>query len=227
MEKYFSNPSEKPSIAKRKASKRQIRDAEKAREDLIISALREFSEKGFSNAGIEAIANGAGLNKRMIYHYFGSKEELYVAVLEHVYIDIRKAEDEIDLENLEPEEAIRQLAETTWQYFLDTPELLAIVSLENTHRGEYIKRSEKIRKSTVRLVSRLRSVLDRGAEQRIFKSSIDEIQLIHSIAALGFYYLNNRFTNSIIYNTDLMDRQALETRRKYIVDTILAFLRPD
>lgn len=226
MAKTIADPENRPSIIARKASRRQIRDAEAAKDDLIASATKEFAENGFANAGIEAIAKGAGLNKRMIYHHFGSKEELYIAVLEHLYINIRANEDEINLEDLDPTEAMTQLVERTWQYFLENPALLAIVSLENTHRGEFIAKSDRIKASTVNLVSRVEALLVRGAKASQFREGIDAVQLIHSIAALGFYYLNNRFTNSIIYNTDLTSEEALETRRRYIVETILAFLKP-
>ncbi|RDW14729.1 TetR family transcriptional regulator [Paracoccus thiocyanatus] len=219
------DPTSRPSVIKRKASARQVRDAEQAKSDLLVSAIREFAVNGFANAGIEAIAEGAGLNKRMIYYYFGSKEDLYIAVLERVYTDIRRSEDTLGLEALSPIEAIRRLVEATWDYFVKTPELLAIVSLENTHRGAYIQKSEMLKTSTVRLVERLRAILDEGARTGVFRDDIEETQLMHCIAGLGFYYLNNRFTNSVIYNVDMMSPEALATRRRYMVEMILAFLR--
>lgn len=219
------DPAQRPSVIRRKSSTRQVRDAEHAKSDLLLSAVREFSVNGFANAGIEAIAEGAGLNKRMIYYYFGSKDGLYVAVLEKVYTDIRRNEETLGLDKLNPVDAIKRLVESTWEYFLRTPELLAIVSLENTHQGAYIKKSELLKSSTVGLVKTLRLILDEGARQGVFRPNVDETQLIHSIAGLGFYYLNNRFTNSVIYNSDMMNADALETRRRYIVEMVLSFLR--
>lgn len=227
MIKLIPDPARRPSVIKRKASARQIRDAEQAKSDLLVSAVREFAVNGFANAGIEAIAEGAGLNKRMIYHYFGSKEGLYIAALEKVYTDIRRSEDALGLEKLGPIEAIKRLVESTWDYFLNTPELLAIVSLENTHRGAYLRKSEVLKTSTVKLVKTLRLILDEGARQGVFRQGIDETQLMHSIAGLGFYYLNNRFTNSVIYNAEMMSLEALDTRRRYMVEMVLAFLRPE
>lgn len=227
IQKTAPDPQVRPSVVARKASKKQIRDPEKAKSDLLASAIKEFAEKGFANAGIEAIADGAGLNKRMIYHYFGSKEDLYMAVLEKVYTDIRANEASLGLEELDPVSAVRALVESTWEYLLNTPELLAIVSLENTHRGAFIRKSETIHSSTFYLLSALGRILDEGAKQGIFRKDIDPIQLMHSIAGMSFYYINNRFTNAVIYNVDLLSDEALATRRKQMVEMVLAYLKPE
>src|ERR1700722_18818620 len=59
------------------------RNPEKSRERILSAALKEFSAKGFAGARVDVIARRANINKRMLYHYFGDKEELFRAVLRH------------------------------------------------------------------------------------------------------------------------------------------------
>ena len=67
---------------------------------------------------------GAKINKRMLYHYFGNKDALFLAVLEETYARIRSAERALDLERTEPREAIARLVAFTWHYYLDHPEFI-------------------------------------------------------------------------------------------------------
>ena len=201
--------------------RRRGRNADQARADLLNSARREFAEKGFALAGIEGIAEPTGLNKKMIYHYFGSKEDLYIAVLEETYLGIRKMEEALPLEDLEPLEAIRELVEATWDYYVANPDFMALVNQENLLGAVYLKKSGIVKRRTSMLLKRVRRILEKGAEQGRIRPGIDALQLNHSIAGLGFYYLNNRFTNTQIYNYDHMTKQALAKRRAFIVDFVL------
>ena len=201
--------------------RRTGRNADQAKADLLESARREFAEKGFALAGIEAIAEPTGLNKKMIYHYFGSKEDLYIAVLEQVYLGIRKMEEALPLEDLEPLEAIQRLVEETWDYYVATPDFIALVNQENLLGAIYLQKSGIVKRRTSVLLSRVTAILKKGVEQAKVRPGVDPLQLNHSIAALGFYYLNNRFTNTQIYNYDHMTSEALATRRAFIVDFVM------
>jgi len=201
--------------------RRTGRNADQAKADLLESARREFADKGFALAGIEAIAEPTGLNKKMIYHYFGSKEDLYIAVLEQVYLGIRKMEEALPLEDLEPLEAIQRLVEETWDYYVATPDFIALVNQENLLGAIYLQKSGIVKRRTSVLLSRVTAILKKGVEQAKVRPGVDPLQLNHSIAALGFYYLNNRFTNTQIYNYDHMTSEALATRRAFIVDFVM------
>jgi len=207
--------------AKKPVARRIGRNADQAKADLLKSAKREFAEKGFALAGIEGIAEPTGLNKKMIYHYFGSKEDLYIAVLEDTYLGIRKMEEGLALEELEPLEAVRKLVEATWDYYVANPDFLSLVNQENLLGAVYLKKSGIVKRRTSLLLKRVREILKKGVEQGKIRSGIDALQLNHSIAGLGFYYLNNRFTNTQIYNHDHMTREALASRRTFIVDFVM------
>lgn len=201
--------------------RRAGRNADQAKADLLASARREFADKGFALAGIEGIAQPTGLNKKMIYHYFGSKEDLYIAVLENAYLGIRKMEEALPLEDLEPLDAIRRLVEATWDYYVANPDFIALVNQENLLGAIYLKKSGIVKRRTSVLLKRVKEILKKGVEQGRIRPGIDPLQLNHSIAGLGFYYLNNRFTNSQIYNYDHVTKDALAKRRAFIVDFVM------
>ncbi|MFT5651736.1 MAG: AcrR family transcriptional regulator [Yoonia sp.] len=204
--------------------KRIGRNADVAKADLIQSAGREFAKKGFALAGIEAIAEPTGLNKKMIYHYFGSKEGLYIAVLEAAYVGIREMEESLGLDRLAPLDAIQKLVEATWDYYVANPAFLALVNQENLLRATYLKKSGVVKIRTSTLLNRVKSVLDRGVADGTIRPGINPMQLNHSIAALGFYYLNNRFTNAELYSFDHMTPEALATRREFNADLIMTYV---
>ncbi len=207
--------------ASKPKARRKGRNADQAKADLLDSARREFADKGFALAGIEGIAEPTGLNKKMIYHYFGSKEDLYIEVLREAYLGIRKMEEALPLEELEPLDAIRTLVEATWDYYVAHPDFIALVNQENLLGAVYLKKSGIVKRRTSVLLKRVRAILDKGIEQGRIRPDIDALQLNNSIAGLGFYYLNNRFTNSQIYNYDHMTKKALAMRRAFMVDFVM------
>jgi AcrR family transcriptional regulator len=199
----------------------RARDPAATRQRILDAAKAEFARLGLGGARVDAIAARAKANKRMIYHYFGGKRDLFLAVLEAVYGDIRAAERKLDLEHLEPQEALRRLTEFTWKYYLKHPELLTLVNSENLHKARHLKKSKVIGVMHEHLVAMLAGLLERGADRGVFRAGIDPVQLSITIAAIGYYYLTNRFTGSIIYRRDLMAPKALEERLAFNVDTVL------
>lgn len=213
--------------AERVAGKRRPppRDAELTRRRILAAATAEFARKGLGGARVDEIALRSRSNKRMIYHYFGSKERLFTVVLEEAYSGIRSAERELHLDELAPEAAIVRLVEFTWKYYLDHPEFLTLVNSENLHRAKHLKGSEVIRKTSSQFVNMVKAILDRGAAQGVFRSDIDPVQLNITIAAIGYYYLNNRYTGAIVYERDLMSEASLSARLKFNLDTILRLIK--
>ena len=154
-------------------------------------------------------------------------EQLFTAVLEDAYLGIRSAEQTLHLDELPPDEAIAKLVRSTWNYYLAHPEFLTLVNSENLHRAKHLKTSEAIRQTSGRLVAMVRNILDRGVAAGIFREGIDPVQLNITIAAIGYYYLTNRFTGSIVYERDLMTKENLEARLAFNLDTILRLLKKD
>ena len=203
------------------------RDAEQTRKRILAAATVEFARKGLGGARVDEIAARSKANKRMIYHYFGSKERLFTAVLEDAYLGIRSAEQTLHLDELLPDEAIAKLVRFTWDYYLAHPEFLTLVNSENLHRGRHLKTSDAIRQTSGQLVAMVKRILDRGVAAGVFRGGVDPVQLNISIAAIGYYYLTNRFTGSIVYERDLMAKENLEARLNFNLDTILRLLKKD
>ncbi|MEW9307066.1 TetR/AcrR family transcriptional regulator [Labrys portucalensis] len=199
----------------------RIRDAEATQARILAAAKKEFAKNGLGGARVDIIAERAKANKRMIYHYFNSKEDLFQRVLEDAYSDIRTAEQKLDLERLPPKEALERLVRFTWTYYLKNPEFLTLVNSANLHKAKHIKKSEVVRQVSTRFVDMVGNLLDRGVETGEFRSGIDPVQLNITIAAIGYYYFTNRYTGSIVFQRDLMTPEALEERIRFNVDTIM------
>ena len=209
-----------------KAGKERKRDPERTAAAILAAAIQEFSQKGYDGARIDAIAARAHINKRMLYHYFGGKDALYLAVLEGRYAAIRSAEHLLDLTHREPVEAMRSLVEFTWDYFLEHPEFLAILATENQQKARFVRQSERIVQLNSPLIDAIGEVLRRGAATGVFKPDVDAVQLYISMAALGAFYLSNSWTLSAIFRRDLLSTEEVAGWGNHIVDMVLAFLRP-
>lgn len=203
----------------------RIRDADATQKRILEAAKKEFALRGLGGARVDTIAERAKANKRMIYHYFESKEKLFARVVEDAYVGIRMAERKLALEDLEPEDAILTLIRFTWKYYLDNPEFITLVNSENLHKARHIKKSGVIRDISRPFVGMVKSILDRGLEKGIFRPGIDPVQLNITIAAIGYYYLTNRYTGSIVFERDLMAKDALEDRLAFNIDTILRLIK--
>ena len=202
------------------------RDPAQTSAAILAAAVHEFSQKGYGGARINEIAKRAGANKRMIYHYFGGKEALYLAALECVYASIRSAEAELQLAARDPIEAIGELTRFTWRYFLAHPEFLSLLATENLHKARHLRRSTRILEMHSPLVATLADVLDRGAAEGRLRSGVDPVRVYITIASLGFFYLTNRHTLSAIFQRDLAGARELEDWGEHIAEVVLASLRP-
>jgi AcrR family transcriptional regulator len=208
----------KPAKAARKP---RTRDAEATKARILEAAKREFAKNGLGGARVDVIAEKARANKRMIYHYFESKEGLFQTVLENAYVDIRTAEQKLNLDHLDPRTALERLVRFTWDYYLKNPEFITLVNSENLHRAKHLKKSERLKVYSRRFVGMVNAILDRGVAEGVFRPGVDPVQLNITIAAIGYYYLTNRFTGSIVFERDLMAKDALEERLRFNIDTIL------
>lgn len=199
--------------------------ADATRQDIIDVATAEFAAKGLAGARVDEIAERMKTSKRMIYYYFGSKEKLYLAVLEEAYRRIREFESTLRLDHLPPEEAVRRLVEFTFDYQNGHPDFVRLVMIENIHHGENIARSERIRELNVSIIDALQRVLERGQQQGVFRSGLDPIDVHATISALCFYNVANRHTFAVIFKRDLGAEEHLAPRRESVVQTVLRFVR--
>jgi AcrR family transcriptional regulator len=215
----------RPAAAPKKRP-RPARDAERSRARVLAAATREFAEGGLNGARIDRIATRAGVNKQLIYYYFGSKADLYVAVLESAYAALRAAESDLHLDALDPVAGIRELALFNWRYHVAHPELISLVRTENLHKARHLRRSRRLSELNPPLVAAVSGLLRRGAESGQFRDDADPIEVYVTIAALSFYYLGNSATLAVNFGRDLLAPERLERWGEHMVDVILSYLQP-
>ena len=173
-------------------------------------------------ARVDAIAERAGTNKRMLYHYFGDKEQLYLRVLEEAYVGIRTAERELHIGDRTPQEGIGELALFTWRYFLKHPEFLSLLGTENLHRARWLRQSVRLKELHSHLIGELSDVLERGKKAGVFIADADPLNVYLTIASLGYFYLSNQYTLSTIFGRDLVEPGNLDAWERHIVHVTLA-----
>jgi AcrR family transcriptional regulator len=200
-------------------------DPDGTRENILDIAGEEFVSAGYSGARVDEIAERTNTSKRMIYYYFGNKEGLYLAVLERAYTKIRALEAQLDLENLSPEEAMRKLVENTFDHDDANPDFVRLVSIENIHRAEHMRRSKVLAEMNVGVIDIISRLLERGLADGSFRRRIDPVDLHMMISAQCFFRVSNMHTFGAIFDRDLSD-PALKLRHKGLVtDSILALLK--
>jgi AcrR family transcriptional regulator len=198
---------------------------ERTKQDILTVATKEFARNGLSGGRVDTIAAKTRTTKRMIYYYFGSKEGLYIAVLEKVYSGIRAIESQLELEELGPEEAIRRLIQTTFDYDEEHPDFIRLVSIENIHRAEHLKKSGVIRELNQAVIGMLSAILHRGRAQGVFRAEIDPIDLHMLISAFCLFRVSNRYTFGTIFRRNFSAPHVRQQHKRIITDAVLRFLR--
>src|SRR5215510_6399618 len=206
-------------------SRPQRRDPDRTRESILAAAQHEFAAKGLSGGRVDAIARRAGANKRMIYHYFGNKDGLYLAALERVYEGLRGSERTLNLDHLAPALAIKRLVEFNFDYSRKHPELISLINSENLHRARHLARSKKVRQLHSPFVKLIGDILRRGVADGVFRPGLDPVNVYITIAAVGYFYLSNNWTLSAIFGRDLGTPAANRQRKRHNVDVILSAIR--
>jgi TetR/AcrR family transcriptional regulator len=202
------------------------RGAEASRRLLLAAARAEFAAKGLMGARVDEIARNAGINKQLVYHYFGSKDDLYLAVLERVYADIREEERALSLSDLPPRNAMVKLIGFSFDYLAAHPEFIALLNDENGHGGRHLAASSRMHEMHSPLIALIRRTLRRGAALGAFRRDVDALQLYISIAGLAYFYFSNNRTLSAIFARDLSKAPAIAARRRHVIDFVMAALRP-
>jgi AcrR family transcriptional regulator len=211
-------------VSERTAAMRKPKAPEANRASIVRAAIDEFAARGFKGASMDAIAARTNTTRALINYYFGSKEKLYLAVLEHVYAEIRHAESLLDLDHLDPAEAIRRIVEFTYSYYLDNEGFVRLVVAENQARGRHLKKSRAMRTLNRPIIDTLGRVLERGQAAGRFRTDVDPIDIHMSIAALGMFNVTNKHTFAAIFQRDMGAKGDVPRRRKMVADMILSYL---
>lgn len=211
-----------------KALPPKTRDPDATRARILAAAKHEFARKGLGGARVDDIAARAKANKRMLYHYFGNKEELFSRTLEDAYAAFRKAEADLKIEQDEPITALKRLVTFTWYYYLANPEFITLVNSENLHKARHIRKSDVMDEINKPFVARMQTLLERGVAEGSFRPDLDPVQILIVLSGVGFHYLTNRYTGAIVYGRDLMSEDAKAARLRFNIDAVLRIVcRPE
>ena len=204
---------------------RPRRNSEQTRERILTTAFGEFSQKGFSGARIEAIARKAPTNVRMIYHYFGGKAPLYVAVLERGLHDLRAEEQNLAVSAAEPIEGLLTLFDFVFAHFASHPALVSLLSGENLHKAMFMRRSRKIPKMSFRTIGMITALLKRATRAKRGVDAPDPLQLYVTMVALSYFHLSNVHTLSFIFRRNLLDPAWVRERHRHARTVLMHYLR--
>ena len=194
------------------------------RESIVAAAIDEFAARGFKGASMDAIAARTHTTRALINYYFGSKEKLYIAVLERVYAEIREAEGRLDLDHLAPAQAVRRIVEFTFNYYLGHEGFVRLVVAENQAKGRHLAKSKAMRSLNRPIIDRLARVIERGQAEGLFRPDVDAVEIHKAIAALGMFNVTNRYTFGAIFQRDMGARGDVAGRRETVAEIILSYL---
>lgn len=200
-------------------------DPERTRANILDVAEAEFGEHGLAGARIDRIAELTRTSKRMIYYYFGSKEGLYLAVLEETYRRVRDVESQLHLQDLEPEDALRRLVAFTFDHHLHHEYYIRVVMSENINRGQFLAQSPRIQDLNVPAIAAIRNLYERGVKAGLFRKGLDPVDIHASISALSFFNVSNRHTFGLIFKLDMLSPAYIAHRRANVVEMVVRFVR--
>jgi AcrR family transcriptional regulator len=205
-------------------AKERVRDPERTRAEIIDVATREFADQGYAGARVDEIAAKTRTTKRMIYYYFGGKEGLYLAVLEEAYRHIRALEQQLDVDHLEPVDALRRLAELTFDHHESHQDFVRLVAIENIHYAEHLQRSESREVLAAPAMDVLTRIMERGRAAGLFRDDVDALDVHMIISSFCVFRGANRYTFRAIFDRDLLDPQRREHLRRMLGDLVVTYL---
>jgi TetR/AcrR family transcriptional regulator len=209
------------------APKRTTRDSARTKEKILAVAALEFASKGYDGARVDEIVRRGKVSKNLIYYYYGSKEALFIAVLEAAYLKLREQQDALHLHELAPQEAIRKLVVDLFKFWAESKAFIGFLTSENLYKAKHIKKSKFAQNAYGKLIDGISAVLKAGEKEGVFRPAVDPVDLYISISGLSYQYFANQYTLSVVLGRDLTSEQMLDARLKHTVDVILGYLQYD
>ncbi len=200
--------------------KEKKRDPVQSAGRLVDAAVEVFAAHGPDAATVDKICAKAGLNKRMAYHYFGSKAGLYKEALLYVYDQFLSLEVELAAMLLPPEQLLETLVGKYYDFLRDHPAFVRLLCYENLNEGRVV-RDLNLRSKKAPIISALRLALEKGQAEKKFRRNIDVNDLLVSIFALCFFFFSNQFTMKQVLGKPVMDKTRLKARKKHVADLLL------
>lgn len=187
-------------------------------------ATEEFSARGLAGARVDEIAAKTRTTKRMLYYYFGSKQGLYLAVLERAYRGVRALEQGVDVEHLHPTAALRALTDVTFDHHEAHPDFVRLVSIENIHHAEHLRTSSVLPGLAAPAVDVLDRILHRGRSSGLFRDDVDAVDVHMVISAFCIFRTANRHTFQAVFDRDMLDPARRDHYRRMLGELVVEYL---
>ncbi len=200
--------------------------AQTTRDNILKAATKVFARYGYEGGSVEKISKAAKSFDRMIYYYFGSKEGLFIEVLEETYRRMNDAESKLDLDTAKPVEALQAVIRFVVGYYRKNPEFITLLNTENLHKGKHISKSMRAREYSSPAIEVIRRVLESGQAQGLFRKDVSARDVYLLIAATGYFYMSNRHTLSAFLGEDLEKAEALAHWESFVIDSVLRTVAP-
>lgn len=199
--------------------------AQDTQDNILRAAIRIFAKNGFSGGRIDQISKAAHSYDRMIYYYYGSKEKLFIAVLEDLYRRFNEAESSLDLDASDPEKSLIAVVHFIWHYYQANPEFITLLNDENLHRGKHISKSLRAKDYSSPAINILSSILASGVKKKLFRADLNARDLYLAIASMNYFYLSNRHTLSAFLGEKLDSVDAQDHWQHFVDDAIFRIVK--
>jgi AcrR family transcriptional regulator len=213
------------SAAPRRASAKQPGAREQAaqttRDNILRAATKVFARYGYDGGSVEKISKSAKSYDRMIYYYFGSKEGLFIEVLENMYRRMNDAELALSLDIEQPVESLKDVIRFVVSYYSKNPEFITLLNTENLHRGKHISKSMRAKEYSSPAIAIISQLLGSGVAKGVFRDDVSARNVYLLIAATGYFYISNRHTLTAFLGEDLQAPQAMADWQDFIITTVM------
>jgi TetR/AcrR family transcriptional regulator len=204
--------------------RRLLRDPVRTKNRILQIAGEEFANRGYDGARIDEIVRRSRVSKNLIYHYFDSKDALFIAVLEAAYERLHERHQQMGLMDTAPLEGVRRLVMEIFTYWSQSSEFIGYLNSENFHKAKHIKKSRRVHSAYVPLLEGIKRLLAEGEKAGVFRAGVDPIHLYISISAMAYHYFSNQHTFSVIFKKDFTKKEMLVQRLQHIEDVVLGYL---
>ena len=191
------------------------------REKILKAATQVFARYGYDGGSVDKISKAAKSVDRMIYYYFGSKEGLFIEVLENAYRRMNDAELKLKLDTSQPVDGLNAVIDFVLSYYRKNPEFMTLLNLENLQRGKHIAKSERAREYSSPAIAIISELLRSGIKQKLFRKDVSARNVYLLIVATAYFYMSNRYTLSAFLGENLQTPDAVQAWQSFISTTVL------
>lgn len=195
--------------------------AQATREKILKAATQVFAKHGYQGGSVDKISRAAKSVDRMIYYYFGSKEGLFIEVIEGMYRRMNEAEAQLRLRTDDPVTALGQVIDFVLGYYREHPEFITLLNTENLLQGRHIKQSPRAAQYSSPAIAVIADVLAQGQAQGLFRDDLRARDVYLLIVSTGYFLMSNRYTLSAFLGERVDSPEHTRSWQDFVTDVVL------